>query len=128
MGKPVILTGICKCSFGAAPTPLMVIPSNVFISKLPTATIMDFVPFLNIIPFGVCRNLANPTVLAATIAHFGILTPMPCIPIVTSPWTPVNPLVTVQNKPMLVNSAMNNCIWSGGIITVTFPGVSLVTV
>ena len=35
---------------------------------MPTANIMDNKPMLNILPFGMCASLANPTVAAATTA------------------------------------------------------------
>lgn len=127
MGKPVILTGLCKCSFGAAPSPLIPLPSPVTIYFLPSSSVMDFIPCFNILPFGMCKNIKNPVVLAATIANKGILRPMPCVPIVPSPWTPVNPMVKILGKPMLVNSAKNTCIW-GGSISISFPGVSIVSV
>lgn len=125
MGMPVIFSGLCKCAFGMAPTPLMVLPTSmIFMKNMPAATIMDNKPFLNIIPFGMCMNIANPMVAAATAAAFGVLTPMPCIPITTAPWIPVKPTVLLKKKPVLGNSAILMCQW-GGIIQVTFPGVTL---
>ncbi|MDR0633018.1 MAG: DUF4280 domain-containing protein [Holosporales bacterium] len=118
---------MCKCVFGAAPTPLMVLPVDMVLAKnMPPATIMDHIPFLNIMPFGTCMNMGNPMVAAATAAALGILTPMPCIPITSSPWLPVKPTVLVKNKPMLDSTSMLMCQW-GGVIQVTFPGVSLCT-
>lgn len=128
MGLPVVLTAICKCSFGAAPTPLTVLPINFVTMKyLPAASVMEHIPFLNILPFGMCSCLGNPVVAAATAAHLGILTPMPCIPMTVSPWIPAKPNVTVAKKPILVDSAITMCTW-GGVIKLLFPGVTLVTV
>ena len=77
------------CSFGAAPSTLIVLPVNqVMTSSQPAATIMDHVPMVNIAPFGMCLSVANPTVAAATSAALGVLTPMPCIPNTPAPWTP----------------------------------------
>ena len=52
------------------------------------ATIMDYAPLVNILPFGMCSSLANPSVASATAAALGVLTPMPCIPVIPAPWVP----------------------------------------
>lgn len=71
---------MCTCSFGMAPSTLMVTPEKKTVSSMPVATIMDHVPMKNVMPFGMCQSMANPAVAAATAAAFGVLTPMPCIP------------------------------------------------
>ncbi len=84
-----------QCSFGAAPSSMVVLPANrTTAGGVPAATIMDNVPLLNIMPFGVCSSLANPTVAAATAAALGVLTPMPCIPATATPWAPGAPTAT----------------------------------
>ena len=67
-----------QCSFGAAPSSLVVLPTNKILATTPAANIMDNKPMLNIMPFGVCMSMANPMVAAATAAAMGVLTPMPC--------------------------------------------------
>lgn len=85
------------------------------LSNVPKGNIMDFAPMVNIMPFGMCNTLSNPTVAAATSAAMGVLTPMPCIPAVTSPWMPGNPQVLVQGQPALMRSCCNMCMWGGQI-------------
>ncbi|MDR0625366.1 MAG: DUF4280 domain-containing protein [Holosporales bacterium] len=127
MGMPAILSGLCKCVFGAAPTPLIVPPIDCVVAKnMPMATIMNHIPFMNITPFGTCMNIANPMVAAATAAALGVLTPMPCIPITTGPWLPIKPTIVVKNKPALDNTSMLMCQW-GGVIQVSFPGLTMCT-
>lgn len=110
-----------SCTFGAAPSVLMVLPVNKAVTTMPLANIMDNKPLVNILPFGMCNSITNPTVAAATAAAFGVLTPMPCIPATTAPWTTTTPTVQLGNQPVLNNSAKLMCMW-GGVITVSFPG------
>ena len=114
MANPVVQTALCMCSFGVAPCPLMVSSQQtVMVSNMLQATIMD-----NKFPtFGMCSNLANPTVAAATSAAMGVLTPMPCVPAIVAPWVPGAPTVLVGGKPLLNNTSKLMCNY-GGIIQV----------
>ncbi|NEZ55300.1 DUF4280 domain-containing protein, partial [Adonisia turfae] len=85
------------------------------------ATIMDYAPIVNIPPFGMCTSLANPTVASATAAALGVLTPMPCLPVIPAPWVPGSPTVNINNFPALNNSSKCMCTW-GGVITIMNPG------
>lgn len=121
MPKQVCMGAMLKCSFGMAPSSLMPTPKMVMTSNVPAANIMDHVPMMNILPFGMCQSLANPTVAAATAAAMGALTPMPCIPNTPAPWVPGAPTVLLANSPALDNNCKLMCIW-GGVIQVTNPG------
>ena len=110
-----------QCSFGAAPSSLIVLPSNMVTTTTPAANIMDHQPIVNIPPFGMCSSLANPTVAAATAAALGALTPMPCIPMTTAPWVVGAPTVLLANMPTLNNSSKLMCNW-GGVIQFSTPG------
>jgi hypothetical protein len=104
------------CSFGVAPSSLVVLPLNkVFTGEVPDANIMDHIPMTNIMPFGMCSSPSNPQVIAATAAALGVLTPQPCIPMTTAPWTPGAPTVLLGNQPTLDNSSMLMCLWAGQI-------------
>lgn len=110
------------CSFGMAPSSLVVLPKNmVMTSNVPAANIMDHVPMVNIMPFGMCQSLANPMVAGATAAALGVLTPMPCLPATTTPWVPGSPTVLLAKMPALNNTSKLMCIWAG-VIQVTSPG------
>jgi hypothetical protein len=85
------------------------------------ATIMDFTPMANILPFGMCSSIANPMVAAATTAALGVLTPMPCIPVTVAPWFPGSITVHINNFPALNNSCKCMCTW-GGVISILNPG------
>jgi hypothetical protein len=110
------------CTMGMAPSSLVVLPTNkVLTSQVPDANIMDHIPMTNIMPFGMCTTPSNPQVAAATSAALGVLTPQPCIPNTTTPWTPGAPNVVISNLPALDNVSTCNCMW-GGVITITDPG------
>ena len=83
----VCMGAMMQCTFGMAPSSLVVLPTNkVFTSEMPDANIMDHIPMTNIMPFGMCMSPSNPTVAAATAAALGVLTPMPCVPATAAPW------------------------------------------
>ena len=121
MGFAVCGGAMCSCSFGLAPSALMITPENRTVTTMPLATIMDNVPLKNIMPFGMCTSLANPQVAAATAAALGVLTPMPCIPVIAAPWAPGSPTVWIANKPALNQNSKLICNW-GGVIQVNAPG------
>lgn len=122
MAMHVCNGAMMMCTFGLAPSTLTVLPINrVLTSNMPAANIMDHKPMVNIMPFGACTSLANPTVAAATAAACGVLTPMPCIPNTPAPWIPGAPTVLEANMPALNNTSKLMCMWAG-VISVTLPG------
>ena len=127
MGLQVCTGASLTCSFGAAPSSLVVLPVGRVLTQTPAATIMDHLPMVNVVPFGMCSSLANPTVAAATTAALGALTPMPCIPMTTAPWIVGAPTLLIGDKPALNNSSTLMCNW-GGVIQITMPGQTTVQV
>ena len=116
MGQQVCMGAQMQCSFGAAPSSLIVLPINrEAINNMPIANIMDHIPMVNILPFGMCSSIANPDVAAATTAALGVLTPMPCIPVVPAPWTPGNPKVLIAKFPIINNTSKCFCAFAGVI-------------
>ena len=109
------------CSFGAAPSSLVVLPANRVLTGTPAANIMDHKPIVNIPPFGMCQSPSNPTVAAATAAALGVLTPMPCVPVTAAPWVVGSPTVLIGNMPALSNNSKLMCSW-GGVIQISSPG------
>jgi hypothetical protein len=109
------------CIFGAAPSVLTVLPQNKVVTTQPIANIMDNKPMINIMPFGMCSSLGNPTVASATSAALGVLTPMPCIPVTTAPWTPGSLSVLIANYPALNNTSKLMCSY-GGVIQISNSG------
>jgi hypothetical protein len=128
MPLQVCMGAMMQCSFGVAPSSLVVLPVNmVMTSEVPDANIMDNVPMVNIMPFGMCMSPANPEVAAATAAAMGVLTPMPCIPMTMTPWTPGAATVMLGNMPSLDNVSTLMCMW-GGVIMFSDPGQETVMI
>ena len=118
---------LLTCSFGLAPSTLMVTPEKMVTIGLPAGTVMDYVPMKNIMPFGLCRSPANPAVAAATAAALGVLTPAPCIPATAAPWAPGSPAVRIKNFPALHSGCKLICSF-GGQIQIANPGTTKVQV
>ena len=121
MAMHVCTGAMMMCSFGAAPSTFVATPKMVKTGNMDAGNIMDNKPIANIPPFGVCTSMANPQVAAATAAALGVLTPMPCLPVIAAPWTPGAPTVLVSNMPALNNSSQLMCNWAG-VITISNPG------
>lgn len=122
MSTPQVTSlALLKCSFGMAPVPFNVLPENrVTAGGFPAGNIMDNKPLVNVLPFGMCSSPSNPEVIAATAAALGVFTPMPCIPVLTDPWIPGTPTVTIAGMPALDTNCKLMCDW-GGIIMVEEP-------
>ena len=122
MPSQVNMGALLQCTFGVAPSSLVVLPVNrVLAEGPPAANIMDHVPMVNIMPFGMCTSPANPMVAAATAAALGVLTPMPCIPMTLAPWVPGAPTVLIANMPALDNTCKCMCNWAG-VVSINFAG------
>lgn len=127
MPQQVCMGATLKCSFGTAPSILSVLPANPLMTLTTAATIMDYAPMVNILPFGMCNSLANPTVAAATAAAMGALTPMPCIPATAAPWVVGASTFLINSMPALNNTSTLMCTW-GGMIQISNAGQTYVTI
>jgi hypothetical protein len=121
MGFLVTNNAILTCTFGAAPSMLAVLPSNHVLVDMSAANIVDQIPVLNVLPFGLCSSPANPTVASATTAALGVLTPMPCVPATVAPWIVGKPVILIGNMPALSDDSKLMCCW-GGCISISFAG------
>jgi uncharacterized Zn-binding protein involved in type VI secretion len=108
---------------GKVPVPIVVEPEGAMVTAgAAVATIMDFVPMVNIATFGLCNSPANP----ATMNPTGTA---PCVPVIVSPWAPGAPTVTVNGVPALTADSTCTCVLSGGApITITSPGQAIVDI
>jgi uncharacterized Zn-binding protein involved in type VI secretion len=117
------MTASLMCSFGLGAGSLIVTQPTVLIEGKPAANILDMAPLSNVPPMGMCTSLANPTVAAATSAALGVLTPMPCVPVIPGPWLPQAPKTMIRGAPALVAGSQCMCAY-GGAITMSFPGAT----
>jgi hypothetical protein len=115
MGMQVVNGALIKCTFGTAPTSLVVLPTNsTMAASNPAGNIMDNKPFVQIIPFAMCITPSNPAVAAAMGA------PMPCTPVTPAPWIPTSPTTMIGKMPTLSSSSSLVCAY-GGMIQITMP-------
>ncbi|MFO0588526.1 MAG: DUF4280 domain-containing protein [Polyangiaceae bacterium] len=125
MPKLVAHGASLKCSEGTSPGMLAVVPSLQASGDLADiATVTDCVPLVHIPAFGMCKTQSNPQVAAATAAASGVLTPMPCLPVITGPWSPGSDAVTFGLQSALTKGATCTCAWAG-TIEVTDPGSTI---
>lgn len=127
MGLLVCNGAQMMCSFGMAPSNLVVTPQNKTLAGQPAANIMDMKPMVNIMPFGMCTSMANPTVASATAAALGVLTPQPCVPSIVGPWAPGSTTVLIGGAPALNNTCTATCAYAG-VIQILNPGQTTVLV
>ena len=121
MGRIYVCNGAqMVCSMGTGNAMLVVLPERrILLDGQPQANIMDHKSMTNIPSFGLCTSLANPVVAAATAAHHGCLTPMPCVPNTTSPWQKGHEKLLLKNFPALCMDDKLSCAWAG---TITIAG------
>jgi hypothetical protein len=125
MSKLVVDGAKLTCNQGTSPGSLTVSPPRVADSDgTKAATVNHYLPMTNIPAFGMCQTQANPQVAAATAAAQGVLTPQPCVPVTTSPWSPGASLVTIDDQKALSDDSTCSCQWTG-TVSITSPGSSI---
>jgi hypothetical protein len=124
---PVVAGGLLKCAMGTAPSAMVVLPdAQVMVEGRPVARVSDNIPFLNLLPFGMCQSPANPMVMAATAAALGVLTPMPCLPMPAGPWNSPVSRTSVGGQSALGSGGTCMCAY-GGEISIQLAGAMLST-
>ena len=116
------MSATLKCPHGSADSKLVLLPTSRIISggKL-KANIGDAKPFVNILPFGTCKSMANPTVAAATAAAQGVLQQMPCTP-VCAMWIGGKTNALAGTLPALMSNDRVMCTFGAGMITISDSG------
>ena len=127
MSKKLVVMGAkLACSQGSAQSSLTVLQGLATAGDKPLATVMDFAPIVNIAPFAMCKTPSNPQVASATAAAAGVLTPVPCMPIPTGPWSPGSELSKVDDVKLLTEDSTCKCQWAGEI-SITDTGTDYTT-
>ena len=94
-----------RCTMGEKTAKLTVLPSRtVFLCGKPMANISDHKSMVNLAPFGRCRSLGYPATAAATAAHHGHLTPMPCVHNTPVPWMNGKNDYIIKEQPALLKT------------------------
>ncbi len=117
MPAPLCAGCVLSCTMGTVPMPFIAlpIPGVPIVDGLPTATILDIAPFLNIPSFIMCRSPANPAVAAIIAASLGTVTEGPCIPVPVIPWEPPSVATLSNGIPLATVESMCVCAWLGEI-------------
>lgn len=114
-----------RCSAGNTPASLQTpLPGGARSGGRRLATVNDHQPHGCVPPFGLCRSLTNPQVAAATTAAQGALTPQPCSPVITAPWSPGSRIFRADGVALLTDDSTCACAW-GGVIDVVSSDQSL---
>jgi Domain of unknown function (DUF4280) len=124
MGSLVVTGASLQCTMGTTPATFTASATQESATS-PVGVITDVGPS-SIASFGLCQSPANPQVASATAAANGVLTPQPCMPVL-SPWTPGSSRVTIQGTPGLDDSSQCMCSWAG-TVSVTAAGQTSATV
>lgn len=126
--EQVVMGAVMACTEGLAPGTLVVLPTNkVMGCKVPAANIQDYKPIVNITTFGMCKSMSNPATSAATSAAMGVLTPTPCIPMTSSPWSAGAAKTMIGNQPALDKNSTCSCSY-GGTISIKSAGQGTIKV
>ncbi|SAL86968.1 hypothetical protein AWB74_07916 [Caballeronia arvi] len=119
MAQNVYSGATLQCSFGVTSSKLVVPIFSARGEGPPAANVTDFGPE-NVTTFGMCSSASNPVVATATAASEGVLTPMPCTPVLM-PWSADGALRTlVRGKPALDEESQCCCAY-GGMVKILDP-------
>jgi hypothetical protein len=125
VGNLVCTGAALQCSMGAAPATFAA--TGVEVSTRTPAGVVSDTTMASVASFGLCQSPSNPQVAAATAAASGVLTPQPCVPLITGPWTPGAGRVMLSGVAALDDASQCSCTW-GGSITVSSAGQTDTTV
>jgi hypothetical protein len=120
LGQAVVAGAVLNCKFGTAPAALIVVPEGSVVTAggSPMATVMDFVPIVNIPNFAVCRSPSNRACNNPSRSA-------PCTPAIAEPWLPGAPTVLVNEIPALTQDSVCGCtLGAPACISIVEPGPS----
>lgn len=107
---------MCLCDKGIAPMALILGQPTVLASGTPAFNKLNAEPLASVPSFTMCTSTSNPEVQAATSAAMGVLTPMPCVPVIpTVQWSGTSTVVNVAGQPAVTDKSTIKCEWGGTI-------------
>ena len=112
----VVSLGKISCSYGVGVSNVEALPKLGSVTEQPMLTIVEYAPFVNILPFMGCVSPEHP--LAAT----GAPPPWPCMPLVASPWEEGAEKLFIGNIPVVTNSCKCECDFAAGQVSIVEPG------
>jgi hypothetical protein len=96
MPKLVVAGATIQCSFGMAPSALVVLPTNKVMAPAPAANIMDHKPMVNIPTFGMCMSLAESHRRRRHVSGYGCPHADALRSVTTAPWAPGAPKTLIR--------------------------------
>ena len=116
MQKLVTNGDLCICGNGSNPCPLIIVDTlRKMKSDGKSVAIATDTNVANISTFGMCNNINNPMVAAATAAAQGVLTSAPCIPVVIGTWDNTVNKILINGIAVVGENSTLNCTYGGCI-------------
>ena len=103
-----------RCNFGSCSSQ-MYIWGNLNNNKEFIENISGNKPTGNIMSFGMCSSLSNPTVCAATACSLGFLSPQPCVANIAFPWMSSQNGTVVKSDLPIDENSKTYCSYGGQI-------------
>jgi len=111
MANLVCTGATLQCSFGTIPAIFAASGAQTSAGS-PVGVVTD-VTVANVPTFGNCTSLSNPAASSSS--------PPPCLPVLSSPWSPGSAQVTISGVSALDDSSQCICTWDG-VVTVSAAG------
>ncbi len=126
MSFAVTSGSFAECTCGTTPAELLAdFDTGATADGSIVLTIDMIVAEVNIGSFGDCDSLLNPEVSTATAAAEGVLTPMPCVPVVVDSWTPGSLTASETGVGYVNDTSICTCSYGGEISIVDALGVTM---
>lgn len=109
------------CSMGSENEYLKLTTRRHRINRQLIGNVEDHKALRDIVSFGNCKSMANPTVFEATTKAGGVLKAMPCVPPVFTPWQPGSKYVFQDHGGRMIRVLTSNSICAcgyAGVVTI----------
>lgn len=115
MERIVLQGDLCRCANGTQPCPLNVSNRKRMVVNGKAIALRTDASTVNLSGFGYCNNLGNPIVMEATMAAQGVLTPMPCVPMLKGVWDRTVERLKIDGQQAVGESSTTMCAYGGSI-------------